>query len=59
MNKQETRIDKLEKEIQSDQIVQFIGWKNRPWTEEEQAEAIKAHPDCIFFWRSLSDNRDS
>ena len=53
-----TRLEKLDKlacinEKNSPPV--FMHWLGHPWTEEEKAKAIRAHPDQRLFWKSLSE----
>ena len=34
---------------------QFVCWLGNPWTPEQEAEAIRRHPERRIFWRSLLD----
>ena len=32
---------------------QFVCWAGNPWTPEQEAEAIRRHPERRIFWHSL------
>jgi hypothetical protein len=52
VKRQQTRLKKLEQKVGPVER-QFISWGDRPWTEEQKAEAIRKDPECLLFWPTL------
>ena len=52
MKTQQNRLSKLEQKKPKVEV-QFIYWKDHPWTPEQEAEAIRLHPEQKVFWPSL------
>lgn len=48
------RLEKMENQIRPEREPEFHAWQGNEWTEEEKAAALGKHPDCTFFWKTLS-----
>ena len=52
MNTQKSRLKKMEQKAPPIER-KFICWIGNPWTPEQEAEAIRRHPEKKIFFRSL------
>jgi hypothetical protein len=48
------RIKKIENQICPQKEPEFRSWGDDEWTAEEKAAALRKHPGCTRFWKTLS-----